>query len=87
MKKSKMKISNIEINLEKAARGGYNVVVPVFPEIKAHGETLKQAKALAREAVDLQLEALKANQDTAINIERLIEEEQHYMINNNRVMM
>ncbi len=85
MKKHKMKISKFEVRLEEEAGGGYNVTVPVFPDIKAHGKTLKEAKALAKKAVELRIDALKANEDTTVNVGRLQDEIRAYMERNSQI--
>jgi predicted RNase H-like HicB family nuclease len=68
-----MKISNFTIRFEPAAGGGYNVVVPAIPEIKAYGKTLKEAKTLAKEAVQRYIDALKANEPVHDTTEREID--------------
>ncbi|OGN87637.1 MAG: hypothetical protein A2Z74_01645 [Chloroflexi bacterium RBG_13_46_9] len=58
-----MKIYNYTVIFEPLPEGGYNVVVPAIPEIITFGETLKEAKAMAEDAVKCYIEsALKANE-------------------------
>ena len=45
---------------EPAEEGGYIVRVPVLPGCYTQGETLEEAKEMAREAIALHLETLKA---------------------------
>jgi antitoxin HicB len=71
-----MKIYNYTVVFEPVPEGGYNVVVPAIPEIVTFGETLSDAKVMAREAIACYLEsALEANEiipeDRKPNIERI----------------
>jgi predicted RNase H-like HicB family nuclease len=84
MKKYEMKISNFTVRFEPAAGGGYNIVVPAIPEIKAHCKTLKEARALANDVMERYIEALQANESTSINVGRLIDEAYANMILNSR---
>ena len=84
MKKQEMKISNFTVRFEPAAGGGYNILVPAVPEIKAHGKTLKEARALANDVMERYIEALQANESTSINVGRLIDEAYANMIHNSR---
>ena len=80
-----MKISNFEVRFEPAAGGGYDVLVPAIPEIKAYGKTLKAARALANDVMERYIEALRANQDNAINTGRLYDEMQAYMARRSQI--
>jgi predicted RNase H-like HicB family nuclease len=58
-----MKIYNYTVVFEPLPEDGYNVVVPAIPEIITFGETLKEAKAMAEDALKCYIEsALKANE-------------------------
>lgn len=58
-----MKIYNYTVVFEPLPEGGYNVVVPAIPEIVTFGETLKEAKAMAKDALRCYIEsAIKANE-------------------------
>jgi predicted RNase H-like HicB family nuclease len=58
-----MKIYNYTVIFEPLPEGGYNVVVPAIPEIITFGVTLKEAKAMAEDALRCYIEsALKANE-------------------------
>ena len=46
---------------EPAEEGGYIVRVPALPGCYTQGETLEEAKEMAREAIALHIETLKAN--------------------------
>jgi predicted RNase H-like HicB family nuclease len=39
------------------SEGGYSVRCPAFPELISHGESLEEARAMAREALELCVEA------------------------------
>jgi predicted RNase H-like HicB family nuclease len=58
-----VKIYNYTVVFEPLPEGGYNVVVPAIPEIVTFGETLKEAKAMAKDALRCYIEsAIKANE-------------------------
>jgi predicted RNase H-like HicB family nuclease len=61
-----VKIYDYSVVFEPVPEGGYNVVVPAIPEIVTFGETLSEAKAMAREAIACYLESPDnlTNQDT-----------------------
>ena len=42
---------------EPLEEGGYNVVVPAIPEICTFGETLREARGMARDAIRCYLES------------------------------
>jgi antitoxin HicB len=48
---------NYTVIFERAPEGGYNVVVPAIPEICTFGETLNEAREMARDAIRLVLES------------------------------
>ena len=48
---------------EPLPEGGYNVLVPAIPEICTYGETLEEAREMARDAIRCYLEsALKTGE-------------------------
>jgi antitoxin HicB len=58
-----MKIYNYTVIFDPVKEGGYNIIVPAIPEICTFGETLKEAKAMAADAIKCFIEsALKANE-------------------------
>ena len=58
-----MRIYNYTVIFEPLKEGGYNVSVPAIPEICTFGDTLKEAKAMATDAIKCYIEsALKANE-------------------------
>jgi antitoxin HicB len=58
-----MKIYNYSVIFEPVIEGGYNVIIPAIPEICTFGETLKEAKSMAKDAIKCYIEsALEANE-------------------------
>ena len=49
---------NFAVVLEPAEEGGFTVMVPALPGVVTEGETLEEALANAREAIELCLEDL-----------------------------
>jgi antitoxin HicB len=56
-----MRVLNYRILLKKEPEGGYTVTVPSLPGCITYGETLEEAIKMAKEAVELYLESLKAH--------------------------
>jgi len=56
-----MKVLNYRIMLRKEPEGGYTVIVPSLPGCITYGDSIDHAIEMAREAIDLYLESLKAN--------------------------
>ena len=54
-----MKVLNYRILLRKESEGGYTVTVPSLPGCVTYGATLEEARAMAKEAVELHLESLR----------------------------
>jgi predicted RNase H-like HicB family nuclease len=58
-----MKIYNYTVIFEPVSEGGYNVIVPAIPEICTIGQTLKEAREMAANAIKCFIEsALNANE-------------------------
>lgn len=56
---------------EPLEEGGYNVVVPAIPEICTFGETVKEARRMAQDAIRCYLEsAVKAGEAIPCDIAR-----------------
>ncbi|MEZ4862143.1 MAG: type II toxin-antitoxin system HicB family antitoxin [Caldilineaceae bacterium] len=49
------------ILLREEPEGGYTVTVPTLPGCITYGETIAEAIAMAREAIELYLESLRAH--------------------------
>jgi predicted RNase H-like HicB family nuclease len=50
---------NYTVIFERAPEGDYNVVVPAIPEICTFGETLDEAREMARDAIRCVLESAR----------------------------
>ncbi len=57
-KKNKAKELNFTIVLEEEPEGGFTVTVPALPGCVSFGETIEEARTMAREAIELHLEGL-----------------------------
>ena len=53
----KMKIYNYTVIFEPTEEGGYDVLVPAIPEICTFGETRKEARKMAEDAIRCYLES------------------------------
>ncbi len=58
-----MKVLNYRILLRNEPEGGYTVTVPSLPGCVTYGATLEEARAMAKEAVEIHLESLRAHGD------------------------
>lgn len=47
-----------KIHLQSEPEGGYTVIVPSLPGCISYGENLEEAKAMAKEAIELYIEVL-----------------------------
>jgi predicted RNase H-like HicB family nuclease len=47
-----------EIVLQPEPEGGFSVFVPELPSVATQGETIKEATAMAKEAIEAHLEAM-----------------------------
>ncbi|MBU2612039.1 MAG: type II toxin-antitoxin system HicB family antitoxin [Chloroflexi bacterium] len=56
-----MKMLSYRIFLKKEPEGGFTVTVPTLPGCVTFGKTLDEAMKMAREAIELYLEALQAH--------------------------
>lgn len=56
-----MKILNYRILLRKEPEGGYTVIVPTLPGCVTFGNTIEEAITMAKEAIELYLESLRAH--------------------------
>ncbi len=52
---------NYRIMLRKEPEGGYTVIVPSLPGCVTYGDTIEEAIEMAKEAIELYLESLKAH--------------------------
>lgn len=51
------KIYNFAVIFEPLEEGGYDVIVPAIPEICTFGETIEEAKRMAKDAIKSYLES------------------------------
>ncbi|HDG98730.1 MAG TPA: type II toxin-antitoxin system HicB family antitoxin [Desulfobacterales bacterium] len=51
------KIYNFTVIFEPLEEGGYDVIVPAIPEICTFGETIEEAKRMAKDAIKCYLES------------------------------
>jgi antitoxin HicB len=56
-----MKPLSYRILLKKEPEGGYTVTVPSLPGCITYGETIEEAKKMAKEAIELYIESLRAH--------------------------
>ena len=56
-----MKILNYKIFLRKETEGGYTVIVPSLPGCVTYGDTVDEAREMAKEAIELYIESLKSH--------------------------
>lgn len=54
-----MKTVSYRILLRKEPEGGYTVIVPSLPGCVTYGDTIEDARKMAKEAIELYLESLK----------------------------
>ena len=54
-----MRILQYRILLREEPEGGYTVIVPSLPGCVTYGETLDEAKKMAKEAIELYIQTLK----------------------------
>jgi predicted RNase H-like HicB family nuclease len=68
-----MSILNYRIFLRKEPEGGYTVIVPSLPGCVTYGETVDEAIAMAKEAIELYIETLKAHNENIPIEEEMLE--------------
>jgi antitoxin HicB len=54
-----MRLLSYRILLRKGPEGGYAVTVPSLPGCVTYGETVEEAVAMAKEAIEVYLESLR----------------------------
>jgi len=68
-----MKVLNYRILLKKEPEGGYTVMVPLLPGCVTYGETIEEAKDMAKEAIELYIESLKEHGEVIPTEEEVLE--------------
>ena len=56
-----MKVLNYRVLLRKEPEGGYTVIVPSLPGCVTYGEDVEDAIKMAKEAIELYIESLRAH--------------------------
>ena len=56
-----MKVLNYRVLLRKEPEGGYTVIVPSLPGCVTYGEDVDDAIEMAKEAIELYIESLRAH--------------------------
>jgi len=56
-----MRVLNYRILLKKEPEGGYTVTVPSLPGCVTYGKDMEESINMAREAIELYIESLKAH--------------------------
>jgi len=68
-----MRVLNYRVLLQKEPEGGYTVIVPLLPGCVTYGKTIKEAKLMAKEAIELYIESLKDhNEEIPVEKEPLL---------------
>jgi predicted RNase H-like HicB family nuclease len=62
-----------QIVLRPEPEGGYTVIVPSLPGCVSFGETLEEAKSMAKEAIELYVETLKERNEEVIDDSNTLE--------------
>lgn len=68
-----MKRLNYRILLRKEPEGGYTAIVPSLPGCVTFGDTIEEAIAMAKEAIELYIESLKEHGEEIPTEERTLE--------------
>jgi len=58
-----MELNNYKIMLRPEPEGGFTVTVPSLPGCITYGDTLSEAKMMAKEAIELYIESLEAHNE------------------------
>ena len=56
-----MSVLSYRVLLRKEPEGGYTVMVPSLPGCVTYGDTIEEAMDMAKEAIDLYIESLRAH--------------------------
>jgi predicted RNase H-like HicB family nuclease len=73
LKMSTPQMISYRILLRKEPEGGYTVIVPSLPGCVTYGESIEEATAMAKEAIELYLESLKAHHEEIPTDESILE--------------
>ena len=70
---STQQVISYRILLRKEPEGGYTVTVPSLPGCVTYGESIEEATEMAKEAIELYLESLKAHNEEIPTDEGVLE--------------
>jgi antitoxin HicB len=74
MPEKEMRIYNYTVIFKPLEEGGYDVIVPAIPEICTFGDTIKEAREMAEDAIRCFIEsALELNEPIPIDSEVSLE--------------
>jgi len=73
LKMSTPQIKSYRILLRNEPEGGYTVTVPSLPGCVTYGESIEEATEMAKEAIELYLESLKAHNEEIPTDEGVLE--------------
>ena len=68
-----MKQLNYKILLRKEPEGGYTVIVPSLPGCVTYGDNIEEAIEMAKEAIELYIESLRAHREEIPTEENVLE--------------
>ena len=68
-----MRILSYRVLLREEPEGGYTVIVPTLPGCVTYGKDVEEAKAMAKEAIELYIESLEAHGEEVPSEERTLE--------------
>jgi predicted RNase H-like HicB family nuclease len=68
-----MKVLSYRVLLTEEPEGGYTVIVPMLPGCVTYGNTIDEAKAMAKEAIELYIESLEAHGEAVPTEESTLE--------------
>ena len=68
-----MKVLNYRVLLRKEPEGGFTVIITSLPGCVTYGETIEEAVAMAREAIELYLDSLIAEGEEIPSDEETLE--------------
>ncbi|HCL89915.1 MAG TPA: antitoxin HicB [Candidatus Atribacteria bacterium] len=70
---STQRVISYRILLRKEPEGGYTVTVPSLPGCVTYGESIEEATEMAKDAIELYLESLKAHNEEIPTDEGVLE--------------
>ena len=68
-----MKLLRYKILLRKEPECGYTVIVPSLPGCITYGDTIEEAIDMAKEAIELYIESLKAHKEEVPTEDKTLE--------------